>query len=216
MRITNRRARLGFSSPSLRTAATAALLFLTGSWALAQDTAIHGRVVDNDGYPIPGVNVVVEGTTIGTITDADGNYTLTAPQGANLLFSFIGFDDSKAVVSAGQTTYDVVMAESFSDLDEVVVVGYGTQKKKLVTGATVQVSGEDIAKLNTTSVLGALQSQTPGVMSPSPPARRETASRSTSAALAPWATPRLSTSLTEWRAETSAASTRPTLKASTC
>lgn len=164
MRITNRRARLGISSPSLRTAATAALLFLTGSWALAQDTAIHGRVVDNDGYPIPGVNVVVEGTTIGTITDADGNYTLTAPQGANLLFSFIGFDDSKAVVSAGQTTYDVVMEESFSDLDEVVVVGYGTQKKKLVTGATVQVSGEDIAKLNTTSVLGALQSQTPGVM----------------------------------------------------
>lgn len=164
MRITNRRARLGFTSPSLRTAATAALLFLTGSWALAQDTAIHGRVVDNQGYPLPGVNVVVEGTTVGTITDADGNYSLTAPQGANLLFSFIGFDDSKAVVSAGQTTYDVVLAESFSDLDEVVVVGYGTQKKKLVTGATVQVSGDDIAKLNTTSVLGALQSQTPGVM----------------------------------------------------
>lgn len=164
MRISNRRARLGGGSSNLRMAATAALLFLTGSWALAQDVNIRGRVVDSQGYPLPGVNVVVEGTTVGTITDMDGNYTLAVPQGANIVYSFIGFDESKNVVVAGQDTYDVVLNESFSDLDEVVVVGYGVQKKKLVTGATVQVAGDDIAKLNTTSVLGALQSQTPGVM----------------------------------------------------
>jgi TonB-linked SusC/RagA family outer membrane protein len=124
---------------------------------------ISGKVVDGSGAPLPGVNVVVSGTTNGTITDADGNYTLSAPEGSVLSFSFIGFKVSSATVVAGQSKYDITLEEDASDLEEVVVMGYGVQKKKLVTGATVQVDGEDLQKLNTTSALDALQSSTPGV-----------------------------------------------------
>ena len=163
MRMKAKNALWGYCAPSLRTALTAATFLFAGTLALAQDQNIKGRVVDSAGQPIPGVNVIVEGTTVGTTTDFDGNYSLSAPAGASILFSFVGFDDAKQTIAQGQSQYDITLSESFSDLDEVVVVGYGVQKKKLVTGATVQVSGDNIARLNTTSALGALQSQTPGV-----------------------------------------------------
>jgi TonB-linked SusC/RagA family outer membrane protein len=116
-----------------------------------------------DGTPLIGVNVVQRGTANGVVTDLDGNYELTAPVGAQLDFSYIGFHSRHLIVAAGKTVYNVALIEDSQSLDEVVVVGYGVQKKKLVTGATVQVSGNDIQKLSTTSTLGALQSQTPGV-----------------------------------------------------
>jgi TonB-linked SusC/RagA family outer membrane protein len=118
---------------------------------------------DADGQPLIGVNVVQKGTTNGVVTDIDGNYELTVPAGAQLEFSYIGFLSQQLAVAAGKTVYNVVLREDSQSLDEVVVVGYGVQKKKLVTGATVQVAGDDIQKLSTTSVLTALQSQTPGV-----------------------------------------------------
>lgn len=116
-----------------------------------------------DGLPLIGVNVVQRGSTNGVVTDIDGNYELTVPAGAQLDFSYVGFHSQQVAVAAGRTVYNVILREDSQSLEEVVVVGYGVQKKKLITGATVQVSGDDIQKLSTTSVLTALQSQTPGV-----------------------------------------------------
>jgi TonB-linked SusC/RagA family outer membrane protein len=116
-----------------------------------------------DGLPLVGVNVIQRGTTNGVVTDIDGNYELTVPAGAQLDFSYVGFLGQQVTITAGRTVVNVILREDSQSLEEVVVVGYGVQKKKLITGATVQVSGGDIQKLSTTSVLTALQSQTPGV-----------------------------------------------------
>ena len=105
---------------------------------------------------------MVKGTSNGVITDIDGNFSLEVEPGVTLVFSYIGYT-AKEVVVGNQSVINVQLSEDTELLDEVVVVGYGVQKKKLVTGATVQVKGDDIARLNTTSALGALQSQTPGV-----------------------------------------------------
>lgn len=135
---------------------------LVASDCFAQSQTAKGNVVSaSDGQPLPGVNVVIKGTTNGTVTDFDGNFSLMADNGSTILFSFLGFE-SQEVVFNGQVV-KVVLKEEASDLDEVVVVGYGVQKKKLVTGATVQVKGDDIQKLNTNNALQALQGQTPGV-----------------------------------------------------
>ncbi len=116
-----------------------------------------------DGLPLIGVNVIQRGTTNGTVTDFDGNFELTVPVNSILDFSYIGYINQQITVTAGRTQYNVMMNEDSQSLDEVVVVGYGVQKKKLVTGATVQVGGDDLQKLSTTSAFTALQSQTPGV-----------------------------------------------------
>lgn len=142
----------------------AVVLLLLGGVAQAQPNGgpAKGTVISSsDDLPIPGVNVVVKGTTNGTITDIDGNYSLNVEPGSTLVFSFIGFE-SQELVYTGQPL-NVTLVEETSDLEEVVVVGYGVQKKKLVTGATVQVKGDDIQKLNTTNPLQAMQGQTPGV-----------------------------------------------------
>jgi TonB-linked SusC/RagA family outer membrane protein len=123
---------------------------------------VTGTIVDQTGEPVIGANVVEVGTTNGTITDFDGNFSLEVGANAKLSISFIGYN-SQTVVVGNQTKLKVVLTEDTETLDEVVVVGYGVQKKKLVTGATVEVKGDDIAKLNTTQALGALQSQSPGV-----------------------------------------------------
>ena len=133
--------------------------------AVAQDghQKVTGTVVSSsDNLPLPGVNVIVKGTTNGTITNVDGQYQLNADKGSVIVFSFIGFN-AQEIPFEGQSVINVTLEEESSDLDEVVVVGYGVQKKKLVTGATVQVKGDDIQKLNTTNPLQAMQGQTPGV-----------------------------------------------------
>jgi TonB-linked outer membrane protein, SusC/RagA family len=117
----------------------------------------------SDGLPLIGVSVIQKGTTNGLITDFDGNYELTVPVGADLEFSYIGYISQTVRMVSGKTTYDIVMREDALSLDEVVVVGYGVQKKKLSTGATLQVKGDELAKLNTTNPLQALQGKTPGV-----------------------------------------------------
>ena len=122
---------------------------------------VTGIVSDSQG-PVIGASVVEKGTTNGTVTDFDGNFTLNVKPGATLVISYIGYT-TQEVATGNQSNFNITLQEDNALLDEVVVVGYGVQKKKLVTGATVQVKGEDVAKLNTTQVLGALQSQTPGV-----------------------------------------------------
>ncbi len=131
--------------------------------SVQQNLKVSGRVSDNTGSPLPGVTVVVKGTTKGAITDIDGIYSLEdVPGDAVLVFSFVGMKMTEVEV-AGKSTIDVTMQEEAIGLEEVVAVGYGVQKKKLVTGATIQVGGEDLQKRSTTSPLQALQGQTPGV-----------------------------------------------------
>ena len=137
------------------------LLCLFPLGAMAQ-SAVKGTVNDDSGEPIIGASVVEKGTTNGTVTDFDGNFALNVKSGATLVVSYIGYTTQEIAVN-GQSTINVTLKEDNALLDEVVVVGYGVQKKKLVTGATVQVKGDDIAKLNTTNALEAMQSSTPGV-----------------------------------------------------
>ena len=137
------------------------LLCLFPLGALAQGV-VKGTVSDESGEPIIGATVKVQGSSEGAITDFDGNYSVKAASNATLSFSYVGYV-TQTVNVGGKSTINVTMVEDNTTLNDVVVIGYGTMKKKLVTGATVQVKGEDIAKLNTTNALEAMQSSTPGV-----------------------------------------------------
>ncbi len=129
-----------------------------------QPIEVSGNVTEqgtND--PLVGVNVIIEGTTRGTLTDYDGNYVIEVPGNESVLvFSYVGYETKKVQVN-GQREINVQLSHEDHLLDELMVVGYGTQKKRLVTGATAQVSGDDIEKVNTSSTLRALQSQSPGL-----------------------------------------------------
>ena len=130
--------------------------------AVQQSKKVTGHVVDADG-PIIGASVVEKGNPKnGAITDLDGNFEVNVPKGATLVISYVGYKTREIVVGE-QSNINVTLSTDEKSLEDVVVVGYGVQKKKLVTGATVEVKGDDVQKLNTTQVLGALQSQTPGV-----------------------------------------------------
>ena len=123
---------------------------------------VKGTVISgSDNEPLIGASVMVEGTKNGAVTDLDGNFAISAKNGQTLEVSYLGFITQKVKVTG--SVINVTLLEDKQSLDEVVVVGYGVQKKKLVTGATVQLKGDDIAKLNTTNPLSAMQGQTPGV-----------------------------------------------------
>lgn len=123
---------------------------------------VTGTVISgSDNEPLIGASVMVQGTKVGSVTDLDGNFTIDAKNGQTLEVSYLGFITQKVKVTG--SVINVTLNEDKQSLDEVVVVGYGVQKKKLVTGATVQLKGDDIAKLNTTNPLSAMQGQTPGV-----------------------------------------------------
>jgi len=126
--------------------------------------SVSGIVKDSNGQPIPGVAVVVKGTTIGITTDIEGHFQLNLPDlDKNILvFSFVGMVSQELKVG-NQTNLNIVLSDENKNLEEVIVVGYGVQKKKLVTGATSQIKGEELAKLNTTNALQAMQGQAAGV-----------------------------------------------------
>jgi len=136
--------------------------FMAGIGLMMAQQTVTGVVTDSSNEPIPGVSILEKGTMNGTITQVDGNYSIEVSDDATLVFSFIGFESQEVPVE-GRSVINVVLTENITDLDEVVVVGYGVQKKKLVTGATLQVKGEDIERMNNTSPLQALQGRTPGV-----------------------------------------------------
>jgi len=128
-----------------------------------QDKRITGVVKDNYGDGMPGVSIVVKGTTQGTTTDIDGNYVLpNVPDNATLVFSFIGMETQEISV-AGKSQILVVMSESAIGLDEVVAIGYGVQRKSDVTGAVSSVKAEELTKRPITRLEQALQGTTPGV-----------------------------------------------------
>ncbi len=130
-------------------------------FAQAQTMQISGTVSDENGVPVPGVNITVVGTSTGTSTDFDGNYSIAAEQGQVLTFSSIGFQDQSVTVGSSSTIN--VTLEEGTALDEVVVVGYGTQRKSEVTGAISSVKAQDIQDLVSTSFEGQLAGRSSGV-----------------------------------------------------
>ncbi|MBR6362945.1 MAG: TonB-dependent receptor [Bacteroidales bacterium] len=143
-------------------------LFLTAliastSSLYAQNINVTGKVTDQDGLPVIGATVMLSGNqTVGALTDTDGNYSISVPSRSSLIFSCIGYETQTVAVD-GRNVINIVFAADNEFLEETVVIGYGTQKKKLITGSTVNISGEDIQKQNTTNALGALYSSVPGV-----------------------------------------------------
>lgn len=129
-----------------------------------QGVKVTGNVIDEQtGEPLAGVNVVIEGTTIGVITDIDGNYTLTAPNNSSVLvFSFVGYLDQK--VSANQGVVNIKLIPDVKNLEEVVVVGYGTSKKSDITGSVASVNTQAMMKKAPTNILEGIKGQAAGVV----------------------------------------------------
>ena len=142
------------------------LLFLFVSSTLSmysQQNQVSGTVLSSeDNLPIVGANVLLKGQNSGTSTDFDGNYQISAEKGAVLVFSYIGFE-TQEVILADQKSIQIVLKPNTAALEEIVVVGYGTQRKKEVTGAVAVVGSEAIEKLNPQRVEQALQGQVAGV-----------------------------------------------------
>jgi TonB-linked SusC/RagA family outer membrane protein len=136
-------------------------LFTIG--VFAQETTLKGVVTSaDDGQPLPGVTIAIKGTTTGTITDFDGNYVLSAPTGVVLIYSFVGMV-SQELEYNGQAEMNVVLETETLGLDEVIVIGYGTQKKSVVTAAISSVSAEELEKSSPTRIEDALKGKVSGV-----------------------------------------------------
>lgn len=147
------------------TMTTAACLLMGMSAALAQNTKVTGHVVDENGEPVIGASVIVKGTTIGTVTDFDGNFTLDVPtKHKHLEISYVGMKSKLFNVSS---KINAVLETDSQNLDEVMVVAYGTAKKSAFTGSAATISNEKIAQRQTSNVTNALTGQVAGVQTTS-------------------------------------------------
>src|SRR4051812_44756216 len=141
------------------------LLLLLGSLAASAQTAsnrIQGTVTDLKGVPLQGVNVLIKNGSSGTISDQLGKYALLVQPGNVLIFSYAGFLNQEVKVG-DRTVINVSMQENTLQLDDVIVVGYGTQKKVNLSGSVAQVAGKDLANRPVANVTGALQGVMPGL-----------------------------------------------------
>ena len=135
-----------------------------GVLSAQQEKEIRGTVTDADGQPLPGVSIVIKGTTKGTITDFDGKFQLeNVPDDATLIFSFVGMT-SQEIAIKGQSIINVVLLEETLGLDEVVAVGYGTQKKVNLTGAVATIDNEELMKVPVASTTQSLAGKLPGLV----------------------------------------------------
>ena len=131
-----------------------------GLWA----KIVKGTITSaTDGEPLIGATVKVLGTQNAAVTDIDGNFSVEAQDGQTLVITYIGFNEKRVKLKAGDSDLQIKLEEESNALNDVVVIGYGVQKKKVVTGATIQLKGDDVAKLNTNNALQAMQGQSPGV-----------------------------------------------------
>ncbi len=133
-----------------------------GAIAQQDHKTVTGTIVGEDGKPIPGVTIIEKGTTTGTVSDVDGNFTISVPAKATLQFSFVGLRTQEIVVG-DQTTIKVTMMTDAIGLDEVVAIGYGTAKKKDLTGAVSSVNAEQMLKYQPANVQDMLRSSVPGL-----------------------------------------------------
>ncbi|MCR1026189.1 TonB-dependent receptor [Cellulophaga baltica] len=139
-----------------------AILYIVGFGLVqAQSKSVKG-IITGEGEPLPGVSIVVKGTAVGAVSDFDGNYEIQAPPNSTLIFSYIGYQLQEIPVNS-KSTINVVLTEDVAALEEVVVIGYGSQKRREVTGAVAQVQAEDIEKISTSDIGSALQGQIAGV-----------------------------------------------------
>ena len=138
---------------------TILLGFAGASWA---QSTITGTVTNTENVPIPGVNILVKGTIKGAVTDFDGNYQISADNGDVLIFSYIGYQSAE-IAFTGQLNVNVQLKEDTSQLEEVVVVGYGTQSKRAVTGAVATVSAEELGEVSSDAVTRSLAGKIAGV-----------------------------------------------------
>lgn len=130
--------------------------------AYAQNVTVKGVVKDDTGLPVPSVSIIIKGTTNGTQTDANGTYSISVPANGTLVFTYIGFTTQEIAVG-NKTDINVNLVSSSNNLQQVVVVGYGTQKKIDVTGSISSVKGADIEKFTVTNPISALQGKVPGM-----------------------------------------------------
>jgi TonB-linked SusC/RagA family outer membrane protein len=126
------------------------------------DVTVSGTVVDSKGEPIPGVTVSVPGTSIGTATNLDGKYSISVPEGTTLIFSFIGFESQRKAVG-DQSVINIILMEDMSSLDEVVVIGYGTQKQREVTGSIATLEAGQLEDQPVGQFAQKLHGRIPGV-----------------------------------------------------
>ncbi|GHT60500.1 SusC/RagA family TonB-linked outer membrane protein [Bacteroidia bacterium] len=130
---------------------------------LTQSGAVRGTILDAAGDPLPGVNISIKGTKIGTVSNEIGKYSINVPDKKTVLvFSYLGFTTQEITVGE-QTTVDVTLNEDTQDINEVIVIGYGTQKKSNLTGAVSSVKMEEISKMGATGISSALQGRAAGV-----------------------------------------------------
>jgi len=142
---------------------TVLLMVLMVGLAFAQQKSISGKVTDESGASVPGVSVIVKGTTTGTVTNVDGKFTINVPSNsATLIFSFIGMV-SQDIQVGQKTAIDVVMKTETVGVEEVVVVGYGVQRKVTATGAVTSTKGADLQKSPTTNMSNSLLGRLPGL-----------------------------------------------------
>ncbi|ULC58011.1 TonB-dependent receptor [Flaviramulus sp. BrNp1-15] len=139
------------------------ILFIISSWfSFAQEIAINGIVNDETGIPIPGVNIIKKGTKSGVVTDFDGAFTINTEVGSTLSFSYVGYVTQDVVV-INSSSLTVTLVQDLAQLDEVVVIGYGTQKKSVVTGAISGVKQSELEDLPITRVEQTLQGRVSGI-----------------------------------------------------
>ncbi|MBV1924875.1 MAG: SusC/RagA family TonB-linked outer membrane protein [Flavobacteriaceae bacterium] len=139
------------------------LLLFSITSVLAQEKTISGNISDATGFPLPGVNVIIKGTTSGTQSDFDGNYTLQVNNGQTIVYSYVGFKTEERIVGAN-STIDLLLQEDAAVLEEVVVTGYSARKRTVQTSAVVSISATEIAELSpTTSIDNLLQGKAAGV-----------------------------------------------------
>ncbi len=129
---------------------------------IQREISVTGTITDKRGVPLPGVNVLVKGTSKGVSTDFDGNYLIKTEGNSVLIFSYLGFQPKEIAIN-NQTRIDVQLVEDASELEEILVVGYGTQSKAKVTGAVSTVASEEITALPVASFTDAIQGRVPGV-----------------------------------------------------
>jgi TonB-linked SusC/RagA family outer membrane protein len=140
------------------------LLFISTAGAWAQGNAVTGRVTDEKGAGLPGVTVVVKGTTVGTSTDGDGNFSLNVPNGnGTLVVSFIGYSPQEVPID-NRATVNITLAPDAKALSEVVVVGYGTQRKRDITSAVSNIDVKNVGDIPAPNVTRLIQGQAPGVV----------------------------------------------------
>ncbi|GAF02184.1 SusC/RagA family TonB-linked outer membrane protein [Saccharicrinis fermentans] len=139
------------------------LLLLIPVFGFAQEKTIKGKITDETGYGVPGVSVVIQGTTNGTITNIEGEYVLNAIAGETLHVSFIGYKSQTVVVSASGSVYDFVLEEEFISLNEVVAIGYGKAQKKDLTSAISSVDGDALKTMSVGNPVSALQGKAAGI-----------------------------------------------------